>query len=78
MEVSTAPLFFWLDMADLTDDIETLAGKAKASAKGDASLTRHSIQDLIAADQYLKQVDAGEQHNLGLRSRAQKPPGAWA
>ena len=64
-------------MSELSDTIEEAAGKAQQSAKGDASLKRHPLPDLIAADQHLTNVANAAARTSGLRFFRQKPRGAW-
>lgn len=65
------------DVDDLNDAILENATKAKRSAKGDASLERHSIPDQITLAQHVSNVAAGASRSSGLRFFRQKPRGAW-
>lgn len=64
-------------MSDISDAIEDSALKAKRSAKGDASLERHSLTDQIEADRYIAAKEADTSGVTGLRIFKQNCGGAW-
>lgn len=63
-------------MSDLSDQIEAVAAQPKQVSSDAGSVTGQSIQDLIAADQYLAEKAAASAGVTGLRCFRIKPSGA--
>lgn len=71
----------WLNsgMPDLTPQIEQAASEPKSATSDGQSATHHDLDDLIAADRYLKGVNTVTSTGTGwagLRIARFKPPGA--
>ncbi len=64
-------------MADLSSNIEADAVKPKATSNGDVSSTRRDMRELIEADRYLADKEAGGNVGNVLKNSILKivPPG---
>ena len=62
-------------MADLSDQIEADAAKPQSATVDGNTVTRNSLRDLIAADEYLKANDAASSEKRGFLFQRMKPPG---
>lgn len=63
------------ESVSLTDTIESLAQTARSVTVDGQQVNRRGLQELIAADQYLKKIAAGKTKTRGISFVSLKPPG---
>lgn len=64
------------DPNDLSNQIADAAAGPRSVSGDQGSVTQQSVQDLIAADQYLAAKAAARRRGLGIRQFKLRPPGA--